>query len=128
MLVGHVVWPDARAASCHGSGSSHLFVVAKRARQRIEANAPRPPRFPSDIRPGAPFSRHQLSSSLCREEACPSMADSLKVNGAGRPANIKHPSAPSLMMNAHFASVGEDASREEYEHGIQVIDEDKLFK
>lgn len=56
------------------------------------------------------------------------MADSLKVNGNGRPSNVKHPSAPSLMMNAHFASVGEDASREEYEHGIQVIDEDKLFK
>ncbi|CAI6328619.1 unnamed protein product [Periconia digitata] len=52
----------------------------------------------------------------------------LQVNGNGsRPTNIKHPSAPSLMMNAHFASVGEDASTEEYEHGIQVIDEDKLF-
>lgn len=56
------------------------------------------------------------------------MADLLKVNGNGRPSNVKHPSAPSLMMNAHFAGVGEDASREEYEHGIQVIDEDKLFK
>ncbi|PVH94717.1 root hair defective 3 GTP-binding protein [Periconia macrospinosa] len=52
----------------------------------------------------------------------------LQVNGnGGRPSNIKHPSAPSLMMNAHFASVGEDASQQEYEHGIQVIDEDKLF-
>lgn len=52
----------------------------------------------------------------------------LKVNGNGRPSNVKHPSAPSLMMNAHFASVGEDASKEAYEHGIQVIDEDKDFK
>jgi len=52
----------------------------------------------------------------------------LKVNGSGRPSNIKHPSAPSLMMNAHFAGVGDDASAQDYEHGIQVIDEDKLFK
>lgn len=56
------------------------------------------------------------------------MASSLQPNGNGRPNNVKHPSAPSLMMNAHFASVGEDASKEAYEHGIQVIDEDKLFK
>lgn len=51
----------------------------------------------------------------------------LQVNGS-RPNNVKHPSAPSLMMNAHFAAVGEDASKEAYEHGIQVIDEDKEFK
>ncbi|KAF2203307.1 GTP-binding protein Sey1 [Delitschia confertaspora ATCC 74209] len=55
------------------------------------------------------------------------MTDELQVNGNGRPSNIKHPSAPTLMMNAHFASVGEDAGKEEYEHGIQVIDEDKVF-
>jgi len=53
----------------------------------------------------------------------------LEVNGNGRrPSNLKHPSAPSLMMNSHFASVGGDAAREDYEHGIQVIDEDKVFK
>lgn len=52
----------------------------------------------------------------------------LQVNGIGRPSNIKHPSAPSLMMNAHFAPVGADAEQQDYEHGIQVIDEDKLFK
>ncbi|KAF2730525.1 GTP-binding protein Sey1 [Polyplosphaeria fusca] len=51
----------------------------------------------------------------------------LKVNGNGRPSNVKHPSAPSLMMNSHFASVGENASQEAYEHGIQVIDEEKNF-
>lgn len=50
-----------------------------------------------------------------------------KANGQSRPANVKHPTAPSLMMNAHFAGVGEDASKGAYEHGIQVIDEDKLF-
>ncbi|KAF2016419.1 GTP-binding protein Sey1 [Aaosphaeria arxii CBS 175.79] len=55
------------------------------------------------------------------------MASTLQVNGNGRPSNIKHPSAPSLMMNSHFASVGEEASKEAYEHGIQVIDGDKLF-
>jgi hypothetical protein len=55
--------------------------------------------------------------------------DHLKPNGhPSRPSNVKHPSAPSLMMNAHFAGVGEEASKEAYEHGIQVIDEDKLFK
>jgi hypothetical protein len=32
-------------------------------------------------------------------------------------------------MNGHFASVGGDAQTEDhYEHGIQVIDEDKEFK
>jgi protein SEY1 len=32
-------------------------------------------------------------------------------------------------MNGHFASVGGDATTEEhYEHGIQVIDEEKEFK
>jgi hypothetical protein len=31
-------------------------------------------------------------------------------------------------MNGHFASVGEAASLEEYDNGIQVIDEDKNFK
>jgi hypothetical protein len=31
------------------------------------------------------------------------------------------------MMNAHFANVGEDAGKEAYEHGVQVIDEDKVF-
>ncbi|KAF2878199.1 GTP-binding protein Sey1 [Massariosphaeria phaeospora] len=51
----------------------------------------------------------------------------LSVNGNGRPSNVKHPSAPSLMTNNHFVSVGEDADKDAYEHGIQVVDEDKLF-
>ncbi|KAF2710942.1 root hair defective 3 GTP-binding protein [Pleomassaria siparia CBS 279.74] len=50
----------------------------------------------------------------------------LQVNGNGRPQNIKHPSAPSI-MNSHFASIGEDSPQESYEHGIQVVDEDKDF-
>lgn len=52
----------------------------------------------------------------------------LKVNGQARPGNIRHPTAPSMMMNSHFAGVGENAPKEAYEHGIQVIDEDKVFK
>ena len=32
------------------------------------------------------------------------------------------------MMNSHFAGVGENAPKEAYEHCIQVIDEDKMFK
>ena len=57
------------------------------------------------------------------------MATALQANGHGRrPSTVKHPSAPSLMMNSHFASVGEAASKEQYEHGIQVIDEEKAFK
>lgn len=54
-------------------------------------------------------------------------SDLLKVNGT-RPGNVRHPTAPGMMMNAHFANVGEDASKEAYEHGVQVIDEDKVFK
>ena len=54
-------------------------------------------------------------------------SDNLKVNGS-RPGNVRHPTAPGMMMNAHFANVGEDASKEAYEHGVQVIDEDKVFK
>ncbi|KAJ4378999.1 Dynamin-like GTPase that mediates homotypic ER fusion [Didymella sp. IMI 355093] len=53
-------------------------------------------------------------------------SDTLKVNGT-RPGNVRHPTAPGMMMNAHFANVGEDAGKEAYEHGVQVIDEDKVF-
>lgn len=31
-------------------------------------------------------------------------------------------------MNGHFAAVGEEPSAQKYEHGVQVIDEDKSFK
>jgi hypothetical protein len=54
--------------------------------------------------------------------------ESLKPNGQSRPSNVKHHTSPSLMMNSHFAGVGENADKGAYEHGIQVIDEDKMFK
>lgn len=60
--------------------------------------------------------------------SCKTMAEQLlQVNGHNRPGNVRHPTAPSV-MNAHFPGVGENASREAYEHGVQVIDEDKVFK
>jgi hypothetical protein len=31
-------------------------------------------------------------------------------------------------MNGHFAAVGDEPTAQHYEHGIQVIDEDKAFK
>jgi hypothetical protein len=31
-------------------------------------------------------------------------------------------------MNGHFAGVGDAPTKEQYEHGIQVIDEEKEFK
>jgi len=31
-------------------------------------------------------------------------------------------------MNGHFAAVGDEPAARHYEHGIQVIDEDKQFK
>jgi hypothetical protein len=55
-------------------------------------------------------------------------SDHLAVNGQTRPGTVRHPTAPGSMMNAHFAGVNEDASKEAYEHGIQVVDEDKVFK
>jgi hypothetical protein len=31
-------------------------------------------------------------------------------------------------MNGHFAAVGDGPTAQHYEHGIQVIDEEKAFK
>lgn len=43
--------------------------------------------------------------------------------------NGRHPTAPEIAtMNGHFSGVGEDGSKEQYENGIQVIDEDQNFK
>lgn len=53
------------------------------------------------------------------------------LNGHGeRPsAASRFPTAPSVMtMNGNFASVGDAPTKEQYEHGIQVIDEQKEFK
>jgi hypothetical protein len=33
-----------------------------------------------------------------------------------------------MTVNGHFAGVGEEPTTEQYEHGIQVIDEDQNFK
>lgn len=56
------------------------------------------------------------------------MAASPHTNGGGlRPSasTIRHPTAPSVMtMNGHFAGAGENA---DFEHGVQIIDEDKNF-
>lgn len=44
------------------------------------------------------------------------------------PTNTRHPTAPSVMtVNGHFANVGEKPTKEQYEHGIQVIDENQEF-
>ncbi|KAL8650965.1 MAG: hypothetical protein Q9226_004925 [Calogaya cf. arnoldii] len=44
------------------------------------------------------------------------------------PSNSRHPTAPSVMtVNGHFAGVGEASTKEQYEHGIQVINEDQEF-
>ncbi|KAL8848310.1 MAG: hypothetical protein Q9221_006664 [Calogaya cf. arnoldii] len=44
------------------------------------------------------------------------------------PSNSRHPTAPSVMtVNGHFAGVGEAPTKEQYEHGIQVINEDQEF-
>jgi hypothetical protein len=54
-----------------------------------------------------------------------------QTNGHGRrpSAASRFPTAPSVMtMNGHFAGVGDAPTKEQYEHGIQVIDEDKSFK
>ena len=45
-----------------------------------------------------------------------------------RPSLNQSMSTPGKIMNGHFASVGEAGSKEQYENGIQVIDEDKNFK
>lgn len=47
-----------------------------------------------------------------------------------RPSNnIRHPTAPSVMsVNGHFANMGEKPTKEQYEHGIQVINADQEFK
>ncbi|CAD6451757.1 b58e7377-7261-499a-a9c5-c074dc576076 [Sclerotinia trifoliorum] len=52
------------------------------------------------------------------------------INGHGdRPSPAaRFPTAPSVMtMNGNFASVGDAPTKEQYEHGIQVIDEQKEF-
>ncbi|KAK3613650.1 Dynamin-like GTPase that mediates homotypic ER fusion [Elasticomyces elasticus] len=53
---------------------------------------------------------------------------SLSPNGkARRPsANQRHPTAPSI-MNGHFAGIGESANPADFEHGVQIVDQEKNF-
>ncbi|KAI9742499.1 MAG: Dynamin-like GTPase that mediates homotypic ER fusion [Claussenomyces sp. TS43310] len=51
-------------------------------------------------------------------------------DAARRPsaATSRYPTAPSVMtMNGHFAAVGNEPTKEQYENGIQVINEEKEF-
>ena len=46
-----------------------------------------------------------------------------------RPSGLERsPTAPSILSNGHFASVGAEGDAASYEHGVQVIDGDKEFK
>lgn len=56
------------------------------------------------------------------------VSSSSSLNPPRRPSLAQSLSTPGKIMNGHFASVGEAASREQYENGIQIIDEDKVFK
>jgi hypothetical protein len=81
---------------------------------------------------------HHLVTSHCQPRSIfilrPSpaliMSSPTPPNGSRRPSTgARFPTAPSVMtMNGHFASVGEAPTEEQYEHGIQAIDEEKEFK
>ena len=46
-----------------------------------------------------------------------------------RPSGLgRTPTAPPVMANGHFATVADQGDAASYEHGVQVIDEDKEFK
>lgn len=46
-----------------------------------------------------------------------------------RPSGLgRNPTAPPVMGNGHFATIGADVDAASYEHGVQVIDENKEFK
>ncbi|MCJ1302923.1 Dynamin-like GTPase that mediates homotypic ER fusion, partial [Hypocenomyce scalaris] len=51
------------------------------------------------------------------------------ISSPHRPqTNNRHPTAPSVMtVNGHFATAGQKATPEQYEHGMQVINEDQEF-
>lgn len=40
----------------------------------------------------------------------------------------RNTTAPPVMANGHFAAIGDNTDAASYEHGVQVIDEDKEFK
>lgn len=46
-----------------------------------------------------------------------------------RPSGLERsPTAPPILSNGHFASFGAEGDAVSYEHGVQVIDENKEFK
>lgn len=46
-----------------------------------------------------------------------------------RPSGLERsPTAPPVLSNDHFASIGGQGDTASYEHGVQVIDGDKEFK
>jgi hypothetical protein len=46
-----------------------------------------------------------------------------------RPSGLERsPTAPPILSNGHFASIGAEGDAASYEHGVQVIDENKEFK
>lgn len=46
-----------------------------------------------------------------------------------RPSGLgRTPTAPPVMANGHFATIGDSSDVTSYEHGVQVIDGDKEFK
>lgn len=51
-----------------------------------------------------------------------------RAEGPRRPSNTRHGTAPPKIMNGNFANIGEKPTAENYEHGIQVINEDQEFK
>ncbi|KAI9703917.1 MAG: Dynamin-like GTPase that mediates homotypic ER fusion [Bogoriella megaspora] len=57
----------------------------------------------------------------------PSSPSKLPNGSAHRPSAPRHATAPSLAMNGHFAPVRDSAGNIHFDHGIQVIDEDKEF-
>ncbi|OQD78518.1 hypothetical protein PENDEC_c001G07093 [Penicillium decumbens] len=45
-----------------------------------------------------------------------------------RPSGLgRNPTAPPIMANGHFSTVGDNGDSASYEHGVQVIDENKEF-
>ena len=54
----------------------------------------------------------------------------VRIRQESRPSNsVRHPTAPSIMsVNGHFANMGDQPTKEQYEHGIQVINGEQEFK
>lgn len=75
--------------------------------------------------------RHNRQAAPQINMSSPTPTTTTTTNGSSRrpSAASRFPTAPAVVtMNGHFASVGEAPSKEQYEHGIQVIDEEKEFK